>query len=90
MATPHAWGIDIGNRALKAVRLAEGPEGLFIEDFDVVEHERAVEAVERLRLARECRRGPCEQVRVHGCDGSGHSPLREAVNFNRGGLPSHR
>jgi type IV pilus assembly protein PilM len=40
MASPYAWGIDIGNRALKAVRLSQGPEGLFIEDFDVVEHEQ--------------------------------------------------
>jgi len=41
MATPRfAWGIDVGNRALKAVRLVPGPEGLVIDDFDVVEHEQ--------------------------------------------------
>jgi type IV pilus assembly protein PilM len=41
MATPRfAWGIDVGNRALKAVRLSPGPEGLVIDDFDVVEHEQ--------------------------------------------------
>ena len=42
MATPYAWGIDIGNRALKAVRLSPGPEGLQIDDFDVVEHEQVL------------------------------------------------
>jgi len=41
MATPrYAWGIDIGNRALKAVRVSPGAEGLKIDDFDVVEHEQ--------------------------------------------------
>jgi type IV pilus assembly protein PilM len=42
MASPYAWGIDIGNRALKAVRLSQGPEGLQIDDFDVVEHEQVL------------------------------------------------
>jgi type IV pilus assembly protein PilM len=40
MATPKfAWGIDIGNRALKAVKLVSNAEGLVIDDFDVIEHE---------------------------------------------------
>src|SRR5437868_6945062 len=40
MATPRfAWGIDIGNRALKAVRLVREAEGLRVDDFDVIEHE---------------------------------------------------
>src|SRR5215472_9287685 len=43
MATPRfAWGIDVGNRALKAIRLSPGPEGLVIDDFDVVEHEQVL------------------------------------------------
>jgi type IV pilus assembly protein PilM len=43
MAAPRfAWGIDVGNRALKAVRLSPGPEGLIIDDFDVVEHEQVL------------------------------------------------
>lgn len=43
MATPRfAWGIDVGNRALKAIRLSPGPEGLRIDDFDVVEHENVL------------------------------------------------
>ena len=43
MAIPRfAWGIDVGNRALKAVRLSPGPEGLVIDDFDVVEHEQVL------------------------------------------------
>lgn len=41
MATPrYAWGIDIGNRALKAIRLSPGPDGLKVDDFDIVEHEQ--------------------------------------------------
>ena len=40
MATPRfAWGIDIGNRALKAVRLVREDAGLRVDDFDVIEHE---------------------------------------------------
>ena len=43
MATPrYAWGIDIGNRALKAVRLSPGAEGFQIDDYDVVEHEQVL------------------------------------------------
>jgi len=34
-----AWGIDIGNRALKAVRVAREADGVRITDFEVVEHE---------------------------------------------------
>jgi type IV pilus assembly protein PilM len=40
MATPRfAWGIDVGNRALKAVKLTSTADGLVIDDFDVIEHE---------------------------------------------------
>src|SRR3954469_17494150 len=40
MATPRfAWGIDIGNRALKAVKLVREADGLRVDDFDVIEHE---------------------------------------------------
>jgi type IV pilus assembly protein PilM len=35
-----AWGIDIGNRALKAVKLIRQGDRLKIDDFDVVEHEQ--------------------------------------------------
>ncbi len=34
-----AWGIDIGNRALKAVKLARGPEGVRIVDYAFIEHD---------------------------------------------------
>lgn len=37
-----AWGIDVGNRALKAVRLVRGPEGPIVDDFEVVEHEHVL------------------------------------------------
>ncbi len=40
MASPRfAWGIDVGNRALKAIKLVAGAEGLVVDDFDVIEHE---------------------------------------------------
>jgi type IV pilus assembly protein PilM len=40
MASPRiAWGIDIGNRALKAVKLVRSGEDIRVDDFDVVEHE---------------------------------------------------
>src|SRR5581483_11805816 len=34
-----AWGIDIGNRALKAIKLARDDNGLRIDDFEIIEHE---------------------------------------------------
>ena len=40
MATPRfAWGIDIGNRALKAIKLVRDGDALRVDDFDVIEHE---------------------------------------------------
>ena len=32
-----AWGIDVGNRALKAVRLVRGAEGIKIADVEIIE-----------------------------------------------------
>lgn len=34
-----AWGIDVGNRALKAVKLVRDGDGFRVDDFDVIEHE---------------------------------------------------
>src|SRR5690348_8223097 len=40
MATARAaWGIDVGNRALKAIKLVRDANGLRVDDFDVIEHE---------------------------------------------------
>jgi type IV pilus assembly protein PilM len=40
MATPRfAWGIDIGNRALKAIKLIRDGDVIRVDDFDVIEHE---------------------------------------------------
>jgi type IV pilus assembly protein PilM len=40
MANPRvAWGIDIGNRALKAVKLVRTGNGVKIDDVDIIEHE---------------------------------------------------
>jgi type IV pilus assembly protein PilM len=41
MGNPRsAWGIDIGNRALKAIKLVRDSAGaLKVEDFEVIEHE---------------------------------------------------
>jgi len=41
MATPRfAWGIDVGNRALKAIRLVRDGDQFRIDDFEVIEHEQ--------------------------------------------------
>jgi type IV pilus assembly protein PilM len=37
-----AWGIDIGNRALKAIKLVRGESGLKIDDFEIIEHENVL------------------------------------------------
>src|SRR3954464_3430039 len=39
MASNFAWGIDIGNRALKAVKLVREADGLRMDAFKVIEHE---------------------------------------------------
>src|SRR5437762_7293697 len=39
MASNFAWGIDIGNRALKAVKLVREGDQLRVDDFEVIEHE---------------------------------------------------
>ncbi len=39
-ATRSAWGIDIGNRALKAVKLVRDGERLRVDDVEVIEHEQ--------------------------------------------------
>ncbi|HUB25501.1 MAG TPA: type IV pilus assembly protein PilM [Tepidisphaeraceae bacterium] len=46
MANPRAaWGIDIGNRALKAIKLVrDSNDQLKVEDFDVIEHETLLSA----------------------------------------------
>src|SRR5436309_9775847 len=38
--TRSAWGIDIGNRALKAVKLVRDGERLRVDDLEVIEHEQ--------------------------------------------------
>lgn len=35
----NAWGIDVGNRALKAVRVSRDGDAFKIDDIDVIEHE---------------------------------------------------
>src|SRR5207302_11068758 len=35
-----AWGIDIGNRALKAVKLVRDGDRLRVDDLEVIEHEQ--------------------------------------------------
>jgi type IV pilus assembly protein PilM len=39
MAISSAWGIDVGNRALKAIKLVREGDGLRIDDFELIEHE---------------------------------------------------
>jgi type IV pilus assembly protein PilM len=39
MAANSAWGIDVGNRALKAIKLVRDGDGVRIDDFEVIEHE---------------------------------------------------
>lgn len=37
-----AWGIDVGNRALKAIRLVRDGDQFRIDDFEVIEHEQII------------------------------------------------
>src|SRR3954462_710934 len=43
MATPRfAWGIDIGNRALKAIKLVREGDALRMDNVEVIEHEQVL------------------------------------------------
>src|SRR5581483_8975835 len=44
MAVNFAWGIDVGNRALKAIKLVRDADtgALRIDDFEVIEHEHVL------------------------------------------------
>src|SRR3954447_5647964 len=43
MANPRfAWGIDIGNRALKAIKLVRDGDALRMDDIEVIEHEQVL------------------------------------------------
>jgi len=43
MANPRfAWGIDIGNRALKAIKLAREGDNLRMDDVELLEHEQVL------------------------------------------------
>ena len=43
MAIPRfAWGIDIGNRALKAIKLVRDGDNLRMDDVEVIEHEQVL------------------------------------------------
>jgi type IV pilus assembly protein PilM len=43
MANPRfAWGIDIGNRALKAIKLVRDGDSLRMDDVEVIEHEQVL------------------------------------------------
>src|SRR5207245_2979254 len=35
-----AWGIDIGNRALKAIKLVRDGDRFRVDDFEIIEHEQ--------------------------------------------------
>jgi type IV pilus assembly protein PilM len=37
-----AWGIDVGNRALKAVKLVRDGDQLKVDDFELIEHEHVL------------------------------------------------
>src|SRR5687768_9738615 len=42
MAVNSAWGIDVGNRALKAIKLVRDGDGVRVDDFEVIEHENVL------------------------------------------------
>ncbi len=39
MAANFAWGIDVGNRAVKAIKLVRDGDGVRIDDYELIEHE---------------------------------------------------
>jgi type IV pilus assembly protein PilM len=72
MASPRvAWGIDIGNRALKAVKLVRDGDILRVDDFDIVEHETVLsnagdnrESLIQTALAHFLQRHPVKKTAI--------------------------
>jgi type IV pilus assembly protein PilM len=72
MASPRvAWGIDIGNRALKAVKLVRDGDSLRVDDFEIVEHETVLsnagdnrESLIQTALAHFLQRHPVKKTAV--------------------------
>jgi len=72
MASPRvAWGIDIGNRALQAVKLVRDGDILRVDDFDIVEHETVLsnagdnrESLIQTALAQFLQRHPVKKTAI--------------------------
>ncbi|MGE5608318.1 MAG: pilus assembly protein PilM, partial [Bacillota bacterium] len=59
MASASAWGIDLGNRGLKAIKLVREGDRFRIDDFEIIEHEQILsiagdnkESLQKTALAR--------------------------------------
>jgi type IV pilus assembly protein PilM len=66
-----AWGIDIGNRALKAVKLVRDGDTLRVDDFELIEHEHVLsnagdnrESLIQTALANFVQRHPIKKTPV--------------------------
>jgi type IV pilus assembly protein PilM len=66
-----AWGIDIGNRALKAVKLVRDGDALRVDDFELIEHEHVLsnagdnrESLIQTALANFVQRHPVKKTPV--------------------------
>ena len=59
----YAWGIDIGNRALKAIKLVRDGDNLRMDDVEVIEHEQVLS---NSGDNRETLIQTAERVRTHG------------------------
>jgi type IV pilus assembly protein PilM len=77
MAIASAWGIDLGNRALKAIKLVREGDQFRIDDFEIIEHEQVLsvagdnrESLQKTALAnfveRHQTRGSAVGVSVSG------------------------
>src|ERR1700722_16951385 len=89
MAHPRsAWGIDVGNRALKALKLVRDENGaLRVSDFEVIEHETPLsnagdnrDSLIRSALANFVQRHP-EKKSIVGVSVAGSSSLARFVKL---------
>lgn len=83
-----AWGIDIGNRALKAVKLVRDGDKLRVDDFELIEHEHVLsnagdnkESLIQTALANFVQRHPMKKGGVVAVGVAGQSSFARFIKL---------
>src|SRR5688572_3540738 len=84
----YAWGIDVGNRALKAVKLVRDGDSFKVDDFELYEHEHVLsnagdnkEALIQTALSNFVTRHPMKKGGVVSVGVSGQSSFARFIKL---------